>query len=130
MKKNLPFISFTVSLLLVLGATFFLQLILTQNSSHFISNSELIWPYTVNFILAFGITLILYMLRNKQTANLGFIFMGSSLVKFAVFFIWFYPIYNFDNDVSHFEFAQFFVPYAVSLTVETVFMVKILNRMD
>lgn len=130
MKRVSPLISFTLLLLFLLGISFFIQFNLTQKYIVDLSAYELLLPYLANFLLAFTITVILYRLREKQAHNLGFIFMGSSFVKFAVFFIGFYPFYNVDGDVSKIEFAQFFVPYAVSLTVETIFLIKILNQMD
>jgi hypothetical protein len=56
--------------------------------------------------------------------------MGSSFLKFAVFFIGFYPFYSQDDVVSSTEFAQFFVPYAISLTIETIFLIRVVNEMD
>jgi hypothetical protein len=101
--------------------------------SHFqfpVTVPSLLWPYVANYILALLITSLLFLLRYKQTHNLGFIFMGSSFLKFAVFFIGFYPFYSQDDVVSSTEFAQFFVPYAISLTIETIFLIRVVNEMD
>jgi hypothetical protein len=55
--------------------------------------------------------------------------MFGSLFKFAIFFIWFYPIFNFDNDISHIEFGIFFIPYIISLLFETKKLSTVLNDM-
>ena len=56
--------------------------------------------------------------------------MGGSFLKFIFFFIIFYPEYSADDDMNKVEFSAFFVPYAISLIVETVFMAKMLKKMD
>ena len=130
MAKIHPLILFTVGLAVLLTTVFYFQLFYLQKEDLLLSYTAFLSAYVVNFSLAAIITAFLYLLREKQAQNLGFIFMGSSFVKFAVFFVFFYPIYNVDGDVAKFEFAQFFIPYAISLTVETGFLIKILNEMD
>ena len=121
---------FSLILGAVLGLAFGLHLWAGKHFQLPITISSLFWPYMVNYILAMLITFLLYFLRYKQTHNLGFIFMGSSFLKFAVFFIVFYPFYSEDDVVSSTEFAQFFVPYAISLTIETIFLIRVVNEMD
>lgn len=53
--------------------------------------------------------------------------MLGSFVKFAVFLIWFYPIFKLDGHIDKLEFATFFVPYLVSLLFETRKLSTILN---
>jgi len=130
MSKFHSLILFTGILTLLLAVSFFIHLGYLQNTQTEYIISNLTSPYLVNYALALSITFLLFGLRKKQAENLGFIFMFSSLFKFAVFFIWFYPIYNFDGYVAKFEFAQFFIPYAISLTAETVFLIRILNKLD
>ena len=130
MSKLHPLIFFTGLLMLLLAVSFFAHLTYLQNTQVDYITSNLTSPYLVNFALAIIITYLLFGLRKKQAENLGYIFMLSSLLKFAVFFMWFYPFYKSDGDVSKFEFAQFFIPYALSLTAETVFLIRILNKMD
>jgi len=130
MAKIHPLIIFTGLLVVLLAGSFFAHEFYLNSIKYVFQPSDLLFPYIVNFVLALGITIVLYTLRIKQAHNLGFIFMGSSFLKFAVFFIVFYPMYKQDGDASRLEFAQFFVPYAISLTVETVFLIRILNKMD
>jgi len=122
MFKLPPLVVFTGLLIALLSIAFIVHLALIHNADLSVSLEGLFAPYLANFILALIITVLLYVLRVKQARNLGFMFMGSSFLKFAVFFMVFFPIYKLDGDVTRFEFAQFFVPYAISLTVETVFL--------
>lgn len=66
--------------------------------------------------------------KKKYLSSLGFIYMGSSLVKFIFFFALFYPTYNMDENVEKQEFITFFIPYAAALIYETTHLVRILNR--
>ena len=94
------------------------------------SAPELLYPgYGVNFLLAAVIFVGLLLARKKLKNALGFLFMGGSFLKFAVFFVVFYPDYKADGDIQNAEFAAFFVPYVFALIVETYFASKMLNRM-
>lgn len=87
----------------------------------------LLSSYVVNAVLAAGIFMVLYMLRQKLKNQLGFLFMGGSLLKFAVFFWLFYPNYIRDGKVNGLEFAAFFVPYSTALVLETYFATELLK---
>jgi hypothetical protein len=89
----------------------------------------LVWSYIVNFLLALLIVLVITKYINRLKTYIGFLFMFGSLLKFAVFFIWFYPIFKADNDISHIEFGIFFIPYIISLLFETKKLTTILNNM-
>lgn len=65
---------------------------------------------------------------SKESAQGGFIFMAGSALKFIVFFIFFYPDFKSDNHMATVEFASFFVPYAVCLTLEVTYLSKQLNN--
>jgi len=56
--------------------------------------------------------------------------MAGSLVKFVFFFIFFYPTYIRNGDMSGQEFAAFFVPYAIALFLETYFASKMLKILE
>jgi hypothetical protein len=86
--------------------------------------------YVVNAFLAAAIYISLYILQKRLKNQIGFLFMGGSFLKFIFFFIIFYPEYSADDDMNKVEFSAFFVPYAISLIVETVFMAKMLKKMD
>ena len=130
MWSKSPLLVFIISLILLLTLSFGLHFLVLEYLQRSFTTYDLFYPYSVNFLLASIITIGLYLLRVKQAANLGFIFMGSSFFKFIVFFLVFYPIYNIDGELSPIEFGWFFIPYAISLTFETIFLVRILNEMD
>lgn len=84
--------------------------------------------YIINFLLAAAIFIGLFYARKKLKNALGFLFMGGSLIKFAVFFIIFYPAYRADGEIQSTEFAAFFIPYLTALILETYFASKMLNQ--
>ena len=86
--------------------------------------------YSVNFLLGVGITFGLYRLKDKYAHSLGFIFMGGSMFKFLIFFLALQPIYKADGDISSLEFGYFFIPYAITLAFETLFISQVLNETE
>ncbi|UKM65616.1 DUF6168 family protein [Flavobacteriaceae bacterium GSB9] len=95
-----------------------------------LTTGQLLYSYTVNILMANGVIVLLFLLKKKLKDQLGFIFMASSLVKFAIFFMLFYPKYNADGDLTRLEFLTFFVPYVVCLIVECVILSRFLNSLD
>ena len=83
--------------------------------------------YLVNALLAVVILVVIYWLRKKYFSQIGFLFLGGSLLKFGVFFIWFNPVYKADGILSKGEFIGFFIPYALSLTFETIAVYHLLK---
>jgi hypothetical protein len=121
----LNYLTFLFSfLILTAGIHFFildrLELPLLEN--------KIVLSYIINTLLAVTIYIGLYFLRKKQEANLGFIFMIGSFIKFGVFFLFFYPEYNADGEIQKLEFSTFFIPYAICLIIETYFLTRLLNN--
>lgn len=92
--------------------------------------SDIALTYGVNFLLGVGITYGLFRLKDKYAHSLGFIFMAGSMFKFLIFFLAIQPIYKADGEVSSLEFGYFFIPYAISLAFETLFISRILNETE
>jgi hypothetical protein len=92
--------------------------------------NQLIYSYVINVLLACGVIILLFLLRKKLKDQLGFLFMGSSMLKFIFFFVLFYPEYNADGDLTRLEFLTFFIPYVVCLIAESVILSMFLNRLD
>jgi hypothetical protein len=86
--------------------------------------------YLLNTVLAGLIYSLVYKLREKHSEKLGFVFLGLSGLKFAAFFVFLYPIFNADGDMSNKEFALFFIPYALTSILETKVLVSALNRVE
>ena len=91
-------------------------------------SSALFLSYAVNVFLAASGYFIIYKLRLKHPEKLGFVFMGLSGLKFAVFFIVLQPLYNQDDNMSIIEFGMFFIPYFATTATETIALVRILNK--
>ncbi len=127
MKKKLVF--FAVKLLIGLFIVFGLQILVFKQVNFQPDFKLVVVSYIVNFLLAFVIVAILSIYINKLKSYIGFLFMFGSLLKFAVFFIWFYPIFKADGNIDSFEFSVFFIPYFVSLIFETYELSKLLNKM-
>ena len=93
-----------------------------------IFDHQIVKAYWVNFLLALGIYAYITASKKKYNDQLGFLYMAGSLLKFAVFFIFFYPSYKADNQLESIEFISFFVPYLVCLVLETLGLVRILKN--
>ena len=93
-------------------------------------DNKIILSYVVNTILVILVFGALYFLRDKFKSQLGFLFLAGSLLKFAVFFIVFYPFYKLDESIIKLEFLAFFVPYSIGLILETFSLSKWLNKLD
>lgn len=92
-------------------------------------NDHLLWQaYLFNLLAAEIILAVMLKIAAKQKDHLGFIFMGGSLLKFLFFFLFFYPDYKADGDISTVEFAAFFVPYIIALSFKSFLLLKSLNQ--
>jgi len=116
--------TFCLSLLAVFAIhVFYLKI---QNLPLF--DNKIIAAYAINFLVAIVIYISLYALKTKFKEQLGFLYMGGSFIKFILFFIFFYPSYKLDGQMSSLEFGAFFIPYVISLIFETLGVIKILKK--
>jgi hypothetical protein len=122
------FFKFSLSLLVVLLAVFVIHIAILDQLGRPLFNDRILAAYLINYFLAVLIYLMLFLLRKKMTAHLGFLYMGGSFVKFIFFFIFFYPVYKMDGKLDSFEFAAFFIPYVISLIFETLGTIKFLKK--
>jgi len=125
--KKLP-LRFVLLLFFALLFAFSLHFFVLKNSELPPFADMLVPSYSTNFLLASVIFIGLFYARRKLKNALGFLFMGGSLIKFAVFFIIFYPVYRADGEIQRTEFAAFFIPYLIALILETYFASKMLNQ--
>ena len=125
--KKLP-IQFTWVLLVALSVAFTVHFFVLRYLGLPPLEHMLVPSYVTNFVLAAAIFSGLFYARKKLKNALGFLFMGGSLLKFAVFFIFFYPGYRADGAMQRTEFAAFFIPYLTALVLETYFASKMLNK--
>ncbi|MBR9847364.1 MAG: hypothetical protein GYB35_15230 [Algicola sp.] len=127
--KN-TFTSFSVKLVVVLTIALVLHLLALNAKSLPVYENKILLAYIVNGVLAIVIFGFLFKMKDKYKEQLGFLFLGGSVLKFIVFFIVFYPFYKADGTISKLEFAAFFVPYILSLILETMSLAKWLNKME
>ncbi len=123
-----PVISFCLKLFVGLSLVFGIHLFVLNSLKVPLFNNLIVAAYIVNNVLAFVIYMILYKLRIKHEHILGFVFMGGSFLKFAIFFIFFHPVYREDGIIFKLESTSFLIPYLFSLIVETYFLVILLNK--
>lgn len=93
-------------------------------------DDKIILAYVVNTGLAIVVFMMLYVFRNKFKNQLGFLFLGGSMLKFILFFLLFYTSYKLDGEISRTEFFAFFMPYALTLIIEIFSLSKWLNKLD
>lgn len=122
------FFKFSLLLLALLTIVFSIHVAILNHLERPLFDNRIIAAYLINYFLAVLIYLTLFLLRNKMTDQLGFLYMGGSIVKFIFFFIFFYPFYKIDGKLDSFEFAAFFTPYVISLIFETLGSIKILKK--
>ncbi|WP_142784447.1 hypothetical protein [Changchengzhania lutea] len=125
-----PFLSFTLKAILLLALGFGIHIGTLYLLDFSLFDNNIVLSYIINGILIILIFGVLYLLRQKLKSQLGFIFLIGSFLKFAVFFIVFYPIFKMDGNISKLEFAAFFVPYATGLVLETTSLSKWLNALE
>lgn len=91
---------------------------------------QLLAAYLANVLLAISILVLLLKAPDRFRGVLGFLFLAGSLLKFAVYFTFFYPVYKADDLLTRPEFFSFFIPYAVCLLFETQVLTIVLSRRD
>lgn len=123
-----PVIKFSLKLTGILVVTFAIHTSILQYLQFPRFNNLIIESYIVNVLMAITIYASLFFLRKKYLDVLGFIFMIGSFLKFGVYFIFFYPKFNVDGEVIRLEATSFLIPYLTCLTVETYYLIKLLNK--
>lgn len=88
---------------------------------------HLLPTYLFNGLAALVVLRVLLHFLKKKNPNLGFFFMGGSLLKLTAFLILFYPSYKSDGELSTLEFTSFFVPYFICLVFKSLVLFRTLN---
>jgi hypothetical protein len=117
-----------LTLFIVLGLALMAQATYLDAQGFSLSTFRTWQAYLVNFCLASIIIFILGRLPERMEGNEGFVFMIGSAVKFTFFFIFFYPFFKEDGEIQKIEFASFFLPYAISLSIKTLLLLVKLNK--
>ncbi len=129
--KHLPYLlRYLMVLAMVLGISFGVHAWLRSQSDLQPIGDLLSLSYLFNFAMAFGIVTGLYLVRFRMKQQIGFLFIGGSLLKFLVFFLFFYPSFTADGTISRAEFSSFFVPYFLALATETYYTASMLKNLE
>jgi hypothetical protein len=127
--KNKILERFVLILFSILAVAFIIHISIFSFLNYDLFASRIITSYVGNFVLTVVIFAYIYKNRIKKTERLGFFFLGGSMIKFMLFFIFLNPFFMEDGLVSRLEFLSFFIPYSVALTVETQQLIKELNKL-
>lgn len=121
---------FTAMLLIVLAVAYFIHQYLIAEFSLIQINP--LWEYyLLNYLFSASTVIgLIELSRRGNNHLLGFAFLGSSLLKFLAFFIFFYGDLQEYPNLKKQEYLSFFFPYAISLTLEVVSLIHKLNRLD
>jgi len=121
-------INFSLKLIAAMLVVFGIHLFILNKLQVPLFKNLIIEAYITNTFLVIGIYTTLFFLKNKYLDLLGFVFMGGSFLKFAVFFIFFYPYFKQDGTLVRLEATSFLIPYIAALIIETYYLVKLLNK--
>lgn len=99
--------------------------LIIKNLSVFI---PLINIYLFNFLMTVIGLAILYLMYDKFNDKVGFTFLGIGIIKMAIAVSFLMPLIksNFSNKIP--DTLNFFFCYFIFLIIESVFMVKLLNK--
>ena len=121
---------FTFLITLLLSILFGIHLFALDSHDLPLFENKIITSYIINYTLTILIFTSLVLLKKKYSESLGYIFFIGSFIKFIVFFILINPSFKEDGDVSRIEFVSFFIPYAIALVFEVIFLIKVLRIED
>ena len=124
-----PIVLFSIRLILAVLLAFALHLVLLHNVDLPLFENKIRASYVINTILTIGIVYLIFALKKKYPNQIGFLFLGSSFVKFLMFFMLFHGPYKADGNIDTLEFLAFFIPYGICLILETIYLSKWLNEM-
>ena len=122
------FYKFSLVLIIVLLIAFAIHIAILQQLQLPLFENKIVAAYLVNGALALIIYSLLLLLKNKMSEQIGFLYMGGSFIKFLCFFLFFYPYYKLDGGLDSTEFVAFFVPYVISLIIETLGVIEFLKK--
>lgn len=80
--------------------------------------------------MAISVYIVILFSAKKYGRLLGFIFLIGSLFKFAVYFAIIQPVLHNNDLLNRTGFFIFFIPYCLSLIVETMALVKLLRELE
>lgn len=89
---------------------------------------SLIQLYTFFLICSIGIILILIKVKKKNIDSVGNTFLLLTFLKMGLAYIVLYPILNSTTQFVKIEKINFFIIFAIFLTIETIVTIRLLNN--
>ncbi len=120
-------IGFVLLLTVILGASFGIHAYVQDGFRIGAFEKHIILNYCFNYLLTIGVFIALVAFQRKNSDQLGFVFLASSVIKFILFFIFLYPSIKASVGLRSVEFASFFIPYGISVLVEILYLMRALK---
>ena len=117
-------LNFSLLLLLCAAATYLLHTYLFTRFFPEGSVDIINFSYKFNFGITFLFTSSIIISSQRLKDQLGFIFLGSSFVKIAIFLV---LVKTSDFEFGKADFLHFFVPYALCMVLEIIYVSRILK---
>ncbi|PQJ68895.1 DUF6168 family protein [Polaribacter butkevichii] len=123
--------------ILVFSIVFFTLFLLSFTiHSYFIEEQTITLPYSLKKVYLFHYAFSLLICTNflffsripKIFEQLGFIYLGTILLKLTLFSILFYTSLFSENELTFSERLSLFIPAIVFLLIEALFVAKILKK--
>ncbi len=123
-KKFLISVAYLLIISLIIGS---IHYFLIRNIEVFIPIQNI---YFFNFIMTFVGLGILYFIYDKFSDYVGYTFLGIGIIKMALSVSFLMPLIKsaFDNKIP--DTLSFFFCYFVFLIIESVFLIKLLNKKE
>ncbi len=128
LKKFQPLLQVFIAAILCFGIhnLFFYYNQNNPNYQHF--NFSLTTIYTFFLVCSLVIILLLLYVKQKNIDNVGFTFLFATCLKIGISFVLLMPILNSKISNIGYEKINFFIVFAIFLSIETVVAVRILNN--
>jgi len=128
LKKFQPLLEVFIAAILCFGIhnLFFNYNQNNSNYQHF--NFSLTTVYCFFLSCSLVIILILLFVKQRSIDNVGFTFLFATCLKIGVSFALLMPILNSKTSNIGYEKINFFIVFAIFLTIETVVTIRILNN--
>lgn len=97
-----------------------------QNFQNFHFSIETIYGFFL--ICSLIIVFILILVKGKNIDNVGYTFLLITFIKMGISYIVLLPILHSENVTIGAEKTNFFIVFALFLTVETIITIKLLNK--
>ncbi len=117
-------INFSLLLLLCAAATYLLHIYFFNRFFPEGSVDLINFSYKFNFGITFLFTTSIIIASQRLKDQLGFIFLGSSFVKIAIFLV---IVKTSDFEIDKSDFLHFFIPYALCMVLEIIYVSRILK---